>query len=647
MQPSLPRVLRLENKLWHTLVEVPPPAGEALAEYTARLGPVPVHVACLLIARLVGEIEALEIYCPEATGRLRPREVVVDLWQGEFLQLRLSTFENQQLSSQQICEEIVFVFALLIGIPSVDAIPPQVCRQLPLSVLEIIRKNTFEFRSLNLNLIKVKMLSAAASLCRDTRRSSLMFKLIVHPRWHPLNSAKLRQPPEIDKSTARNSRAIIVPLSRILAYRQRLKRSECELLAVQIRAALPALAGMNTSLSPENIWIHLPTSRLLPGDMRVLDAQLDEVGAVVVISNQPRSGSSIDHNPIVMSEADELGGDVQDLLDNHEQQLERLMHLSESGYYGLSSFDCDFTTKVESLACMRSRVVARQNHVYWSQRVFLEKSIWNELPSNIQIKEQTERKAKKTMKLILITAGSGGTGKSTVCRMIYELAGLQERNDVALYDCDAVGNRDFQKVAPNKIASMPISDVDTMRSMVECAMSGRMVLADLPASSHEIVAKALKPVIVKSLNEANGLIFMPIHVLTAKSSSLPTIMQWRETVFGESPSVIFICLKDGPVAAEAVDELVRPQDMVLQLPLVDQSLCAALDACRETSWQDILDGKSSGGHRMFGNPLVIHQLKVIRQEFENAFMPLIRRIRRDENVSVHKLPSEPVAKSVP
>jgi hypothetical protein len=232
------------------------------------------------------------------------------------------------------------------------------------------------------------------------------------------------------------------------------------------------------------------------------------------------------------------------------------------------------------------------------------------------------------MKMILITAGSGGTGKSTIARLIYELANFETRDDVAMFDCDALGNRDFQKISPKKIESMPIDNIDSMRRIVETAMDGKLVLADLPASCQDILGRDLNPEIIQSLREDDGLHWLPIHPVTAKAATLPAIKQWRSSIFGEAPSIVVVSLKDGPVSSDLLDEIIRPQDLVLRMPVLDQSLAAALDASNAT-WLDILEGRVQDSHRMFGNPLVKRQLRFKRKECEDALFPLLRRIIKD------------------
>jgi len=88
-----------------------------------------------------------------------------------------------------------------------------------------------------------------------------------------------------------------------------------------------------------------------------------------------------------------------------------------------------------------------------------------------------------------------------------------------------------------------------------------------------------------------------------------------------------VSLKDGSVSSELLDEIVRPQDMVLHVPVLDQSLAAALDSSNAT-WLDILEGRVADCHRMLGNPLVKRQLRFKRKECEDALFPLLRRINK-------------------
>ena len=105
-----------------------------------------------------------------------------------------------------------------------------------------------------------------------------------------------------------------------------------------------------------------------------------------------------------------------------------------------------------------------------------------------------------------------------------------------------------------------------------------------------------------------------------------------------------VSLKDGPVSPETLDEIIRPQDIVLKMPVLDQSLAAALDASNAT-WEAILEGRVSDSHRMFGNPLVKRQLRLKLKECEEALYPILRRILKDPVSAEYQLASKCTAKS--
>jgi hypothetical protein len=91
-------------------------------------------------------------------------------------------------------------------------------------------------------------------------------------------------------------------------------------------------------------------------------------------------------------------------------------------------------------------------------------------------------------------------------------------------------------------------------------------------------------------------------------------------------------MKDGPVTSDMLEEIARPQDIILRMPVLDQSLASALDAS-SSSWEDILDGKAGDAHRMFSNPLVKRQLRFKRKECEDALFPLLRLIVNNQQQS--------------
>jgi hypothetical protein len=364
-------------------------------------------------------------------------------------------------------------------------------------------------------------------------------------------------------------------------------------------------------------------------------------------------------SPIAVREAVAPGQPFSDLRGDADDQISRLWQTLQDGTFSLSGYNIESTPGGDlpgmffcSLASPLSRggkpvvkLASRTEHATLPQSAPI-RAAPQQIPSNATLPaSEAEDSQSKTifafntspdglpqrpMKMILITAGSGGTGKSTIARLLYELAGFETRDDVAMFDCDALGNRDFQKISPNKIESMPIDNVDSMRRIVETAMEGKLVLADLPASCQDLLARDLNPEIIQSLRVDDGLHWLPIHPVTAKAATLPAIKQWRASIFGEAPSIIIVSLKDGPVSSDLLDEVVRPQDMVLRMPVLDQSLAAALDASN-ASWLDILEGRVTDSHRMFGNPLVKRQLRFKRKECEDALFPLLRRIIKDPN----------------
>jgi hypothetical protein len=386
---------------------------------------------------------------------------------------------------------------------------------------------------------------------------------------------------------------------------------------------------------------------------RALDVRLDSVSGLSVMLESRKGCLSLGRSPIVIREAHEPGMTYSDLGSHWLEQFSRLWQCLQDGAFGLSSYDLESAKGLEMpglFTCYLGNHLLRGTARYKpaQDEDELPKPVYaptaavaseyepapvlalngKDLTTNFPFDITLDTLPRRPMKMILITAGSGGTGKSTIARLLYELAGFEKRDDVALFDCDALGNRDFQKISPHKIESMPIDNVDTMRRIVESAMEGKLVLADLPASCQDVLARDLNPEMIESLRVDDGLLWLPIHPVTSKAASLPAIKQWRAAVFGDAPSIIVVSLKDGPVSPETLDEIIRPQDIVLKMPVLDQSLAAALDASNAT-WEAILEGRVSDSHRMFGNPLVKRQLRLKLKECEEALYPILRRILKD------------------
>jgi hypothetical protein len=399
-----------------------------------------------------------------------------------------------------------------------------------------------------------------------------------------------------------------------------------------------------------------------PHDPRILDIRLDSVPEFSVAIESCANDLTIARSPITVREATSPGSPFSDLRGKIEDQISRLWQTLQDGTFGLSGYNIENSQHREMpgqfycyVSQQRPRSRRKPNTMVEAFEQMLlppgtpasAAAFPSEIdeptlpvangspilyPSHPPSESRVDFLPHSPMKMILITAGSGGTGKSTLARLLFELANFDTRDDVAMFDCDALGNRDFQKISPEKIVSMPIDHVDTMRRMVESAMEGKLVLADLPASCQDVLARDLNPDIIQSLRADEGLHWLPIHPVTAKAATFPAIKQWRTSIFGEAPSIIVISLKDGPVSSEDLDEIVRPQDLVLRMPVLDQSLASALDASNST-WLDILEGRSPDSHRMFNNPLVKRQLRFKRKECEEALFPLLRRIIKDTMAS--------------
>jgi len=652
--PSLPRLLDLQQERTHLCARLGSAPGESILDYSSRVGPLPVGIACVLVWRLASELEALESWLPEAVRFIDPLNCRVGLWQQEFLHLFLDRFEDP--SSSKKPADLVYRLMKLCGIllngQLTMGMNPTVAATVPTSLLTHLRQLQHTGTCpLTLSQLKGVMLIATAAVTRGLRGSNLMSQMIVSERWHPeLPGAKemdiiygRQEEPKIPQSSVR--------LSRLLAHRNKLNPGEISMLLRRLLEQASCVPEMCLSLDPQHIFLQLPGHRESMNDSKILDTRLDSLPEFTVTLQSSEQCLTLARSPVTIREAFMPDQEFNDLRGQVECQLSRLFQTLQDGTFSLSGYDMGNAPGKELpglFSCYLGPPI-RDNRALSS----LQKAIGNVLPkpspaptlpgtehaANIPSSVPKDLHASPPlftpiqqapltdipMKMILITAGSGGTGKSTVARLIYELANFEKRDDVAMFDCDAMGNRDFQKISPDKIESLPIDDVDTMRRLVETAMDRRLVLADLPASCQDLVARDINPEIIQSLREDEDLHWMPIHIITAKAAAIPAIKQWRTAVFGESPSVLIISMKDGPVSSEMLDEITRPQDIVMRMPMLDQSLASALDAS-SSSWLDILEGKAAESHRMFSNPLVKRQLRFKRKECEDALFPLLRLI---------------------
>lgn len=661
--PSLPRVLDILNEGTQTNVMLGTAPGESVKQYCSRVGPLPIGIACIMVWRLAAELEALESFLPEAVSFVDPLSCKVGLWQQDFLQLFVDRFETRPIGRAEMASRVMHVCAMLIKGHPTEPISAAVAAKVPSSLLTHLREWQIAGSTmLTLGQIKGLMLMATAAVTRGLRGSNMMAQLFANERWHPLLPTQRSSPKVYGRAEGSRMPVISVRLSRLLAHRNRLTEIEVLMLHNRLREQAAAVPVLGLALDPEHILLRLPGLRESANDSKMLDIRLDSLPEFTVALESASDCLTLGRSPVVIREASEPGKPFSDLRGDVDEQLSRLWQTLQDGTFSLSGYNMEAVVNRElpgQFFCYlgasfqrTSRVAAPKPSSEGAKTDPAEIVTPAKSPTPVSIRETpapsaaastkestlfplnqpSDKLPQHPMKMILITAGSGGTGKSTIARLIYELANFETRDDVAMFDCDALGNRDFQKISPKRIESMPIDNVDSMRRIVETAMDGKLVLADLPASCQDILSRDLNPEIIQSLREDDGLHWLPIHPVTAKAATLPAIKQWRTSIFGEAPSIVVVSLKDGPVSSDLLDEIIRPQDLVLRMPVLDQSLAAALDASNAT-WMDILEGKVQDSHRMFGNPLVKRQLRFKRKECEDALFPLLRRIIKDPSIA--------------
>lgn len=641
--PSLPRVMDVQNNGTQVMAMLGTAPGEPLKEYILRVGPLPVGVACALVWRLSAELEALDAWLPEAVRHLNPLGCRVGVWQEEFLHLFVDRFEARSSAPGELPTRLLEVCAMLMnGRPGVNVTMAAMAR-VPVALLSHFREiERGVTTSLTLKQLKGIMLMTIANVTHGLKGSNMLSQLALVPGFLPAVPAR-KEPPEIfGRVTSSSNPVPYIRLSRLLAHRHSLGQGEIDLLEEALGKVAAEVPAADLSLDPQHILLRLPGQRDMAQTARALDVRLDSVSGLTVMLESRAGCLSLGRSPIVIREAREPGMTYTELGADWQEQFNRLWQCLQDGAFGLSSYDLDSAKGLEMpglFSCYLGNHLLRGTARYKpaadedapppaAATSILPTPQRTDLTTNFPFDITPDTLPRQPMKMILITAGSGGTGKSTIARLLYELAGFEKRDDVALFDCDALGNRDFQKISPHMIESMPIDNVDTMRRIVESAMEGKLVLADLPASCQDVLARDLNPDIIESLRVDDGLHWLPIHPVTSKAASLPAIKQWRASVFGDAPSIIVVSLKDGPVNPETLDEIIRPQDIVLKMPVLDQSLAAALDASNAT-WEAILEGRVADSHRMFGNPLVKRQLRLKLKECEEALYPILRRILKE------------------
>lgn len=628
--PSLPRLLEChphENGMPSSLL-VAESTGEPLEEYCRRVGPLPVPLACTLVARLAVELELLGRTDASAAAHLNPLWCVVGLWEDEFLHLKVCDFDLegtveslpwQPVRLLQVCR------MLLSG--GQGTLPDAVAANVPSMLLMRLRSiGADEVQMMSLSDLRNLLLDAAASQSRTIRGTCLDTHLIAHERLLPHSGGAV--PPRCGTGMVR--------LSRFLAHRGALGKGEIQTLMERVEAGLNASEGKSVLLNPRHIWIKLPPGREA-SDAKNLDMRLDSSAGFTVSVETGRDDEDWASSPVTALEAEDIGLPFEDLRRNLDKQMERLSEVLLGGCHGLRAYDA---------SCSGEPLSAQMSHL--SRPVTMadaeEPPSFEDVEAGVpesappEAEELVESQAveavpdtpevKRRLRPIILTVGSGGTGKSMLARLLYEFAGLERWEDVALFDCDVDGNRDFHKIHPEKIQTVGVAGHELVRRLVGEAAMQRFVLADLPSSCLQHFASELNPDIIHLLHEEDGVDWLPLHLLTARASSVPVIQAWRQQVFGELPAVIVVSQKDGPVPAASVDKVLRVQDMVVRLPALDAEMAAAVDSAAAT-WEQLLHPSVPGRCPTFTNPLLRLQLKKKRDEFEKALRPLVDRLLTD------------------
>ncbi len=614
--PSLPRVLECHagREGGKPTLRLARRGGEAVNAYCRRTGPLSITLACALVYRLTAELSTLHTHFTPASVSIDLGSTVVDVWQDEFLHLRVAAFDigetprpaaSQTLGLLQMCR------GLITG--GSDTIPDGIASSIPSTLLMHLRllDEDLEHASLSWSQLKNVLLDTIATHGRTLRSASLVTHLAVEPHRLP---AGCTPPPALSHGTIR--------LSRFLAQREVLTPSEVAALMPRLKQVCQAAEGLPSHCEPSRVLIKLPAN-LSSSDPKSLDMRLDS-SAEFEVSLERRAGDEVwSSSPILALEAAEENHPFEDLRTDPERQLRRLAEVSLTGFYGLRRYDRS-TPPAEGSAESFRLARPDANAAPTEEKDAHDGEMEGDQPET----EPAVADAPALMKPIVLTLGSGGTGKSMLARLLYDFARLDERLEIPLFDCDVEGNRDFQKIDPERIQSVETSSTELIRLFVGAVSPEHPVFADLPSSCLQRFASELNPEIVTQLKEEAGISWLPVHLLTARASSVPVLMAWRQQLWGEIPSVIIVSQKDGQVPPAMVEKVVRPQDTVIRLPLLDAELAAATDLAAAT-WRHILKDAGARSSGTFANPLLKLQLKKKRDDFERALRPLVTMLAVD------------------
>lgn len=620
--PSLPRIL----ECYPPANDTPPRLllaslrGEPLLDYCQRVGPLPLVTACALTYRLSCELEALEEQQPAATARLNPLNAIVSVWQEEFVQLRLGGFDLAEKKPEAVAQSVRLLQVcrhLIAG--GVSPLPDAVASNIPSMLLMKLRQidDEKERAALSWTEIKNLLLDTIATHSRTIRGTGMTAHLALQPRLLPQPFSATTAPP-----------GDTVRLSRLLAHRESLGEGEIVEMLKRVTRSLETPSEKPRLLDPRCIWIKLPAAWDAT-NLKSLDMRLDSGAAYAVSLQSPAATDEWTSSPISALEAEQHGRAFEDLRGDIDRQQARLVQVLLNGTYGLRAFDAAIyhpSSTAEASRLPRPLPTHRPEGegTPASAEEVPATPAAAEAPATETTRTHTpmqtpgQKGTDRRLKPIVLTLGSGGTGKSMLSRLLYDFANLEHRVDMPLFDCDVEGNRDFQKIAPQRIRTLETASTELIRTLVGTASAKQPVLADLPSSCLQRFASELSADVVRLLLEDAGVTWLPVHLVTARASSIPVLHSWRKQVWGDLPAVIVISQKDGQVPSGIVEQVLRPQDTLIRLPALDTELASATDLSA-TTWLKLLQTAQGA----FANPLLRLQLKRKRDEFEQALRPLV------------------------